>query len=124
MMHYRKMSKNYVFREYECGLSVEETANLCFKSVKQVKKWDAGHPIPKECKRLMRMTRGRELSSCAEWERFKMHHNRLETPNGKLVSAQEVLAVLALLEIEAPSDMKTRAKLLQYARAISRIRSR
>lgn len=46
MMHYRKMTKNYVFREYECGLSVEETANLCFKSVKQVKKMGCRSPNP------------------------------------------------------------------------------
>lgn len=51
-----------------------------------------------------------------------MHHNRLETPCGQLVTPQEILAGLALLEIEAPSDMKTRAKLLKYARAISRMK--
>ncbi|TON57599.1 regulator, partial [Vibrio parahaemolyticus] len=33
MTNFRKMSKNYVFREFECGLSVEEAAKLCFKSV-------------------------------------------------------------------------------------------
>ncbi|MGL6171171.1 MAG: regulator, partial [Vibrio sp.] len=27
------MSKNFVFREFECNLSVEEAAKLCFKSV-------------------------------------------------------------------------------------------
>ncbi|HAS6154199.1 TPA: phage protein [Vibrio vulnificus] len=121
-MKYYEMTKNFVFREFECGLTVEETAKLCFKSVRQVKEWDKGKNIPSECKRLMRMSKGRELSACDSWEAFKMHYDRLELPTGQLVTAQEILAGLALLEIAAPEDVKTNSKLLKYARAISRIK--
>ncbi|HAT8532111.1 TPA: regulator [Vibrio vulnificus] len=121
-MKYYEMTKNFVFREFECGLTVEETAKLCFKSVRQVKEWDKGKTIPHECKRLMRMSKGRELSPCDSWEAFKMHYDKMELPTGQLVTAQEVLAGLALLEIAAPDDVRTRSKLLKYARAINRIK--
>ncbi|EHT4941896.1 hypothetical protein VV99796_00798 [Vibrio vulnificus] len=121
-MKYYEMTKNFVFREFECGLTVEDTAKLCFKSVRQVKEWDKGKTIPSECKRLMRMTKGRELSQCETWESFKMHHDCLELPTGRKVTAQEVLAGIALLEIESPTDLKTMSKLLKYARAISKIK--
>ncbi|CAH8239672.1 Regulator [Vibrio aestuarianus] len=121
-MKYHEMTKNYVFREFECGLSIEETANLCFKSVSEVKKWDGGKAIPDVCKRLMRMAKGRELSSCATWEQFKMHYNRMELPTGQFVTPQEILAGIALLEIEAVNDVKTLSKLLKFARAISKIK--
>ncbi|EPQ9985472.1 regulator [Vibrio vulnificus] len=123
-MKYYEMTKNFVFREFECGLTVEEAAKLCFKSVRQVKEWDKGKTIPNECKRLMRMSKGRELSPCNSWGAFKMHYDRLELPTGQLVTAQEVLAGLALLEIAAPDDVKTKSLLLKYARAISKIKGR
>ncbi|EMF8784022.1 phage protein [Vibrio vulnificus] len=123
-MKYYEMTKNFVFREFECGLTVEDTAKLCFKSVRQVKEWDKGKNIPPECKRLMRMAKGRELSSSEHWEQFKMHYDKMELPTGQLVSAQEILAGIALIEIAAPDDLKTNKKLLKYARAISRIKGR
>ncbi|STY92178.1 Uncharacterised protein [Vibrio anguillarum] len=52
-MKYHEMTKNYFFREFEYGLSAEDTAKLCFKSVRTVNEWDGGKNIPKECKRLM-----------------------------------------------------------------------
>ncbi|ADV88812.1 hypothetical protein VVMO6_03790 [Vibrio vulnificus MO6-24/O] len=52
-----------------------------------------------------------------------MHYDKLELPTGQLVTAQEVLAGLALLEISAPDDVRTNAKLLKYARAISKIKA-
>lgn len=121
-MKYHEMTKNFVFREFECKLSEEETAKLCFKSVTVVKGWDKGKEIPRECKRLMRMAKGRELSSCTTWEQFKMHYNRMELPTGQLVTPQEILAGIALLEIEAVDDVKTLSKLLKFARAISKIK--
>ncbi|ELV8717713.1 phage protein [Vibrio vulnificus] len=121
-MKYYEMTKNFVFREFECGLTVEETAKLCFKSVRQVKAWDKGKTIPSECKRLMRMSKGRELSPCDSWQAFKMRYDKLELPTGKLVTAQEILAGVALLEISAPDDVRTNRKLLKYARAISKIK--
>ncbi|EJV9421100.1 phage protein [Vibrio vulnificus] len=123
-MKYYEMTKNFVFREFECGLTVEETAKLCFKSVRQVKAWDKGKTIPSECKRLMRMSKGRELSPCDSWEAFKMHYDKLELPTGQLVSAQEVLAGIALMEIDAPEDAKTKSHLLKYARALNAIRNK
>ncbi|HAT8507668.1 TPA: regulator [Vibrio vulnificus] len=123
-MKYYEMTKNFVFREFECGLTVEETAKLCFKSVRQVKEWDKGKTIPNECKRLMRMSKGRELSPCDSWEAFQMRYDKLELPTGKLVTAQEILAGVALLEIAAPDDLRVNAKLLKYARAISKIREK
>ncbi|UJQ40391.1 regulator [Vibrio anguillarum] len=120
-MKYHEMTKNSVFREFECKLSEEETAKLCFKSVSVVKGWDKGKEIPRECKRLMRMAKGRELSSCSTWEQFKMHYNKMELPTGQLVTPQEILAGIALLEIEAVDDMRTLSKVLKFSRAIAKL---
>ncbi|MCR9814828.1 regulator [Vibrio parahaemolyticus] len=117
------MSKNYVFREFECGLTIEETANLCFKTVRTVKSWDDGKPIPPECKRLMRMTKGRELAPSEDWKYFRMHVNTLETPTGQLVTAQQILTGLALLEIGAEPEATIISKLMKYVRALNRIKN-
>lgn len=117
-MKYHEMTKNYIFREFECGLSVEQAAELCLKTVRTVKEWDKGKTIPPECKRLMRMTKGRELSSSEQWEQFKMHYDRLELPTGQLVTAQQVLTGIALLEIGSEPDQVTMTKILRYVRAI------
>ncbi|EGR0527081.1 regulator [Vibrio parahaemolyticus] len=122
-MKYHEMTKNYIFREFECGLSVEQAAELCLKTVRTVKEWDKGKSIPPECKRLMRLTKGRELSSTEEWQNFKMHHDRLELPTGQLVTAQQVLVGIALLEIQSPTDGKTKAQILKFARCISKLKS-
>ncbi|WMN90237.1 regulator [Vibrio parahaemolyticus] len=116
------MTKNYIFREFECGLSVEQTAELCLKTARTVKEWDKGKSIPAECKRLMRMSKGRELSPCELWDGFKMHHDRLELPNGTLVTAQQIITGLALLELGSETDTRTSFKLLKFARAIARIK--
>nr|WP_319534119.1 regulator [uncultured Vibrio sp.] len=116
------MSKNYVFREFECSLSIEETAKLCFKTVRTVKLWDEGKPIPPECKRLMRMTSGRELATSKDWENFRMHKNTMELPSGQLVTAQQILTGIALLEIQSPNDTQTLTKLVKYARCIAELK--
>lgn len=115
------MTKNYIFREFECGLSIEETAELCLKTARTIKEWDKGKTIPPECKRLMRMVKGRELSSSVQWENFQMHYDRLELPTGDLVSAQQVLIGIALLEIGSLTDLEYSRKILKYARALNRI---
>ena len=120
-MKYHEMTKNYIFREFECGLTVEQAAELCLKTVRTVKDWDKGKTIPPECKRLMRMTKGRELSSCKQWADFKMHHDKLELPTGQLVTAQQVLTGIALLEIGALADLKAAGQVLKYARALREI---
>ncbi|HDM8152848.1 TPA: phage protein [Vibrio harveyi] len=117
-MKYHEMTKNYIFREFECGLSVEQAAELCLKTVRTIKEWDKGKTIPPECKRLMRMTKGRELSSSEQWEHFKMHYDRLELPTGQLVTAQQVLTGIALLEIGALTDLEAAGQVLKYARAL------
>ncbi len=48
-------------------MTKEEIAELCFKTVRTVTGWDEGKPIPPECKRLMRMAKGRKLSIYEEW---------------------------------------------------------
>ena len=70
------MNKNFIFREYECGLSVEETAELCLKTARTVKEWDKGKTIPPECKRLMKMSRGRDLT-CAKESNKKLESSLL-----------------------------------------------
>ncbi|WP_229618694.1 regulator, partial [Vibrio parahaemolyticus] len=99
-------------------LSVEQAAELCLKTVRTVKEWDKGKTIPPECKRLMRMTKGRELSPSEQWEQFKMHYDRLELPTGQLVTAQQILTGIALLEIGSEPDQVTMTKILRYVRAI------
>ncbi|WP_411197962.1 regulator [Vibrio sp. EA2] len=115
------MNKNYIFREYECGLSIEDTAELCLKSARTIKEWDKGKSIPPECKRLMRMVKGRELSSSQQWEYFRMHYDKLELPTGQLVTAQQVLTGIALLEIGSKTDLDTAGRVLKYARALKNI---
>ncbi|EDP60026.1 bacteriophage f237 ORF9 [Vibrio sp. AND4] len=115
------MSRNYVFRELECGLTIEETANICFKSVRTVKDWDKGNPIPPECKRLMRLVSGRELSPGEDWEQFRMHKTKLELPTGQLVTPQEILTGIALIEIGTEQDRGAMKKLLKFARVLKKI---
>jgi len=121
-MHYRKMTENYIFREYKCGLTREETADLCFKTVRTVTGWDEGKPIPPECKRLMRMAKGRELSHSEGWKEFKMHHDGLELPTGQVVMPQQILAGIALLGIQSELEIKTSTHLLKTARALTNIK--
>ncbi|MEF1253909.1 regulator [Vibrio sp. M260112] len=123
-MKYHEMTKNYFFREFECGLSVEETAELCFKSVRTIKEWDKGSEIPKECKRLMRMQKRLELSCFSEWEGFVMRNNHLELPTGHIVTPQEILTGIALLEIQSELEINTTSKLAKYVRAISSIKNK
>lgn len=121
-MKYREMTKNYIFRELECQLTKEETAELCFKSVRTVTRWDEGQDIPPECRRLMRMAKGRELSVSEDWEQFKMLYDRMELPTGQVVRPQQILAGIALLGIQSELEIKTSTHLLRIARAIGNIK--
>lgn len=118
------MTKNYIFRKFECGLSKEETAKLCFKSVRTVTGWDGGKSIPPECKRLMRLAKCRELHFSEEWRDFRIVKGKLALPNGDIVTAQEVITGIALIHIRAPDDMRTCSKLLRYARLINRVKNK
>ncbi|WP_158116515.1 regulator [Vibrio cincinnatiensis] len=122
-MKYREMTKNYIFREFKCKLTEKETAKLCFKSVRTVKEWDKGKTIPPECKRLMRLATKNKLSTLDEWYGFKIVNNLLELPTGQKVTPQQILTGIALVEIESTEDIKTKAKLLKYARAIAKLKA-
>ncbi|EGU47017.1 bacteriophage f237 ORF9 [Vibrio ichthyoenteri ATCC 700023] len=121
-MKSHEMTKNYIFREFECGFSKEDTAKLCFKSLRQVTEWDRGKLIPPECKRLMRMAKSQELSKNSDWTGFRMCTDKLELPTGQRVSPQEILTGIALLEIQSELEITTTSKLLRYARAIAKIK--
>ncbi|WP_241908085.1 regulator, partial [Vibrio lentus] len=123
-LKYREMSKNYIFRKLECQLTKEETANLCFKSVRTVTRWDEGQIIPPECKRLMRMTKGRELGVTDAWQQFKIHYDKLELPTGQLVSAQQILLGMALLEIQSELEIKTCTRLLKISRSLAELKTK
>ncbi|MFA0570308.1 regulator [Vibrio gallaecicus] len=120
-MKCREMSKNYIFRELECQMTKEEVAELCFKTVRTVTSWDEGKPIPPECKRLMRMAKGRELSASEDWEQFKMHYDKLETSTGQRVTPQQILAGIALLEIQSELEIRTSTYLIRVARALAKL---
>ncbi len=122
-MKYNQMTNNYFFRFYKCGLSVEKTAELCFKTVRQVNNWDRGTEIPPECRRLMRMYCERKLGIGDSWRGFYIVKNRLRLPTGRELEPQQILTAVALLEIESDSDKITLTKLLQFSRAISKIKS-
>lgn len=116
------MTNNYFFRFYKCGLSVEKTAELCFKTVRQVNNWDKGTEIPPECKRLMRMYCERKIGLGDSWQGFSIVKNKLKLPTGRELEPQQILTAIALLEIESEFDKKTLTKLLKISREISRIK--
>lgn len=124
MIHYRKMTKNYIFRKFECELSKEETAKLCFKSVRTVTGWDCGKEIPPECRRLMRMVKSKELSHLEIWENFRMVKGMLELPTGQHITPQQLLTGIALLSIQSELELKTSSKLLRIARALTRVKDK
>ena len=120
-MKYHEMSKNYIFRELQCQLTIKQTAELCFKSVRTVKQWDSGKIIPPECKRLMRMHAGYELNKSEQWQGFKIVKEQLILPTGQALSPQQILMGAALVEISASEDIRTRSRLLKYARVIAKL---
>lgn len=122
-MHYRNMSKNYIFRKFTCELSKEETAKLCFKTVRVVTGWDNGREIPPECRRLMKQAKSRALSHLSEWDQFKMVKGKLEIPTGQQITPQELITAVALLSIQSELEIKTSAKLLRLARALFRVKN-
>lgn len=96
----RELTKNFIFRWFECGLSKEETANLCFVSVGQVTYWDKGTEIPPVYKRLMRMASGRELPTIwKHWEGWRMMNDCLVSPTGVRFDRRRIEA-LAIIQVE------------------------
>ena len=122
-MKYNQMTNNYFFRFYKCGLSVEKTAELCFKTVRQINNWDKGAEIPPECRRLMRMYCERKLGVGDNWKGFSIVKGRLRLPTGRELEPQQILTAVALLEIESHEDKKTLTKLAKISREIARIKT-
>ena len=102
-------------------MTKEKVTQLCFKSVRTVTGWDEGNPILPECKRLMRMAKGRELSGCEDWEQFKILYDSMELPTGQVVRPQQILAGIALVEVQSELEIKTSTHLLRIARSIAKI---
>lgn len=50
-----------------------------------------------------------------------MHYDRLELPTGQLVTAQQVLTGIALLEIGALTDLEAAGRILKYARELKKM---
>ncbi len=123
-MIYSEMTKNYIFRELKCGLSIEQTAELCFKSVTTVKKWDQGKTIPPECKRLMRSHLCRELHHSEQWEGFSMRGERLVLPTGECISPQQILTGVALIHIKSELELKTSRHIFKLVKAIAEVKFR
>lgn len=118
----REMTENYYFREFICALSREDTAKLCFKSVSTVAKWDAGKPIPPECKRLMRIHKGLEIASIKDgWEGWMFRNGDLVNEQGIRMSPQQILTGYALLEIGAEHDRRTQREIIKVARLLRKM---
>ncbi len=50
-----------------------------------------------------------------------MRHDRLELPTGQLVTAQQVLIGVALLELGSSHDIEIAHRILRYARAMKKL---
>ncbi|EPF9726310.1 regulator [Vibrio fluvialis] len=116
------MTKNYIFREFECGLTREQTAELCFKSVRTITEWDKGKPIPPECKRLMRLYTNRTIGIGDDWKGFSIKKECLTIPSGDAIKPQQILLGIALIHIQAPDDLSTMTKMSRLIRKISEIK--
>lgn len=118
----RQITQNAYFRIYICGLSLEKTAELCFKSVKTVEGWDRGRKIPPICKRLMKLYCNKDLDPiCDDWHGWKINQGELITPNGWSLTPEKIVMGNALIEIGAENDKKTRQELLKIARLLKKI---
>lgn len=51
-----------------------------------------------------------------------MIRGKLELPTGQCVTPQEILAGIALLTIQSELELKISAKLLRFARALTKIK--
>ncbi|GAB3531790.1 regulator [Photobacterium alginatilyticum] len=121
MRNTHELTENYIFRFFRCGLSIEDTAKLCFKSVRTVTSWDEGKPIPPECRRLMRMYCGLELDPLAdEWRGWSIRKGLLITPNRWSLTPNRIITGNALIEIGAEPDRKNLSQIIKVARLISR----
>ncbi|MGF1735366.1 hypothetical protein L4D79_08330 [Photobacterium satsumensis] len=119
MPKHHELSENYIFRFFKCGLSIEQTAELCFKSVRTVTRWDEGKPIPPECRRLMRMYCGLDLDPLSEeWRGWRIQKGLLLTPNDWSLTPTRIITGNALIEIGAEPDRKAISTIIKVARLV------
>lgn len=119
-----ELTKNLIFRQYTCGLSIKDTAQLCLISETEVTKWDRGETIPPVYKRLMRMISFRELHHHKDWEGFYIKGGELILPTGQGISPGQILMGQAMLDWGEPRTHEERCRIrliTQTARAIARI---
>lgn len=117
-----KITKNQIFRMYKCGLTVEETAKLCFKTVRTVTSWDKGQPIPPECRRLMKLYSGRCIEPLHnDWQGWRISKGELIAPGGWCLTPDRIIAGNALLEIDADNDRKCKALIIKTARLLKNL---
>ncbi|MDV5168816.1 DUF3653 domain-containing protein [Photobacterium rosenbergii] len=120
-----KLTENYIFRKFVCGLSKERVAELCFKSVRTVTRWDSGHKIPPECRRLMKLYSCRDLAAINDdWRGWQIKHGELVTPNGWTLTPDRIVTGSALLQISAENDREMKATIIKTARMLNRLPSR
>ncbi|WP_236688007.1 hypothetical protein [Photobacterium angustum] len=116
------MTQNYYFRKFQCGLTKKDTAKLCFKNVRTITRWDSGQPIPPECRRLMRITKGLELVTIdKKWDGWVLKGGKLINEQGISVSPEQILTGYALIEIGEETDRSTQRKIIKTARLLKNI---
>ncbi len=122
IVKYHEMTRITFFVNLNSILHESRQQNFVLK-VRESTGWGKGKAIPPECKRLMRVAKGRELSNHSDWVGFVMKHERLESPTGKLISTQGILVGSALIEIESELEIKTSTTLLKIARNLKNLMS-
>lgn len=88
----RKLTDNYIFRFFRCGLSLEKTSLLCDVSQKTVEAWDRGKPIPKHHRKLMELYSGFNLEHIdPSWRGWKIRGRWLISPFGDEITMERLL---------------------------------
>lgn len=116
----RNVTKNYIFRYFTCGLTIEDASKLCLVSATEVKKWDEGKPIPPLCKRVMRMYVGHDLCpSEPEWSDWKMSGKQLVMPNKVALSPHQISTAAYILSMAPVEEHQAATRLLKFARLLA-----
>lgn len=88
----RKLTDNYIFRFFKCGLSLEKTSHLCDVSQKTVEAWDRGKPIPKHHRKMMELYSGFDISHIDDsWKGWRINGRWLVSPFGDHITMERLL---------------------------------